>query len=143
LGDTGTIMYGSHGAGGVRIIPESKMQAYQQPEKALPRGLQHYRDWLDAIRSGTKAGSDFTTYGGPLTELAMLGVITIKFPGTKLLEELDRILGQHEGKRLAESPNALGCVPIEATREGVLAVAESELVEAVLEDQPISALSWP
>jgi hypothetical protein len=77
-------MYGSHGAGGVRIIPEAKMRAYQQPEKTLPRGLQHYRDWLDAIRSGTKAGSDFATYGGPLTELAMLGVIAIKLPGAKL-----------------------------------------------------------
>jgi predicted dehydrogenase len=80
LGDGGTIMYGSHGAGGVRIIPEEKMKAYQQPEKTLPRGLEHHRDWLDAIRGGTKAGS-----GGPLTELAMLGVIAIKFLGTKLL----------------------------------------------------------
>ncbi len=84
LGDRGTIMYGSHGAGGVRIIPEEKMRAYQQPEKSLPRGLEHHRDWIDAIRNGTKAGSDFADYGGPLTELAMLGVIAIKLPGTKL-----------------------------------------------------------
>ena len=84
LGDQDTIMYGSHGAGGVRIIPEEKMRAYQQPEKTLPRGLEHHRDWIDAIRNGTKAGSDFATYGGPLTELAMLGVIAIKLPGTRL-----------------------------------------------------------
>jgi predicted dehydrogenase len=84
LGDEGTIMYGSHGAGGVRIIPEAKMQAYEQPEKTLPRGKDHHRDWLEAIRSGGKAGSDFTSYGGPLTEIAMLGVIAIKLPGTKL-----------------------------------------------------------
>jgi len=84
LGEAGTIMYGSHGAGGVRIIPEAKMKIYQRPEKKLPRGLEHHRDWLDAIRGGRKAGSDFTAYGGPLTELAMLGVIAIKLPGTKL-----------------------------------------------------------
>jgi predicted dehydrogenase len=84
LGDEGTIMYGSHGAGGVRIIPEAKMQTYEQPEKTLPRGKEHHRDWLEAIRGGTKAGSDFTSYGGPLTEIAMLGVIAIKLPGTKL-----------------------------------------------------------
>jgi len=84
LGDAGTIMYGSHGAGGVRIIPEAKMKIYQRPEKKLPRGLEHHRDWLDAIRGGRKAGSDFTAYGGPLTELAMLGVIAIKLAGTKL-----------------------------------------------------------
>ena len=70
-------------------------------------------------------------------------VAAIQSAATFALEELDRILGQHEGKRLAESPNALGCLPIEATREGVLAVAESELVEAVLEDQPISPLKRP
>lgn len=83
LGDKGTIMYGSHGAGGVRIIPEAKMKAYQRPEETIARVKNHYQDWLSAIRNGTKAGSDFS-YGGPLTEIAMLGVIAIRLPGTKL-----------------------------------------------------------
>jgi predicted dehydrogenase len=82
-GDKGVIMYGSHGAGGVRIIPEAAMKAYQQPEKKIPRVKEHHDDWLRAIREGRKAGSDFS-YGGPLTELAMLGVIALKMPGTKL-----------------------------------------------------------
>ena len=77
-------MYGSHGAGGVRIIPEAKMKAYKLPEKKIPRVRGHHQDWLDSIRKGTKAGSDFTSYGGPLTELAMLGVIAIRLFGTKL-----------------------------------------------------------
>ena len=84
LGDKGTIMYGSHGAGGVRIIPEAKMREYQQPEKTIPRVREHHWDWLQAIHNGTKAGSDFAAYGGPLTEIAMLGVIGIKLPGVKL-----------------------------------------------------------
>jgi len=83
LGDKGTITYGSHGAGGVRIIPEAKMRQYQPPEKTLPRVRGHHQDWLDAIRNGGKAGSDFA-YGGPLTEIAMLGVVAIKLPGQKL-----------------------------------------------------------
>ena len=83
LGDKGTIMYGSHGAGGVRILPQSKMDAYKRPAKTIPRAKEHHQDWLQAIRNGTKAGSDFS-YGGPLTELAMLGVIAIKMAGTKL-----------------------------------------------------------
>ncbi len=82
-GDKGTIVYGSHGAGGVRLIPHARMDAFQKPPRKLPRGLEHHRDWLDAIRSGKKAGSDFS-YGGPLTEIAMLGVIAIKHPGQKL-----------------------------------------------------------
>ncbi|MCY2992436.1 MAG: Gfo/Idh/MocA family oxidoreductase [Planctomycetota bacterium] len=83
LGDKGAIMYGSHGANPVRIIPEAKMQDYKQPEKTIPRTRGHHNDWLEAIRNGTKAGSDFS-YGGPLTEVALLGVIAIKLPGTKL-----------------------------------------------------------
>jgi len=82
-GDKGTIMYGSHGAGGVRIIPETAMKAYKLPEKKIPRAKEHHADWLQAIRAGGKAGSDFS-YGGPLTEIAMLGVIALKMPGTKL-----------------------------------------------------------
>jgi predicted dehydrogenase len=83
IGDKGTIVYGSHGAGQVRLIPQAKMDAYQKPAKSIPRAKEHHLDWLDAIRTGGKAGSDFS-YGGPLTELAMLGVIAIKVAGTKL-----------------------------------------------------------
>ena len=82
-GDKGVIMYGSHGAGGVRIIPETAMKAYKLPEKTIPRVKEHHDDWIRAIREGRKAGSDFS-YGGPLTEIAMLGVIALKMPGTKL-----------------------------------------------------------
>ncbi len=83
LGDKGTIMYGSHGADGVRIIPEVKMQAYKRPAKSLPRVKEHHLDWLNAIRTGGKAGSDFT-YGAALTEIGMLGVIAGRLAGTKL-----------------------------------------------------------
>jgi predicted dehydrogenase len=82
-GDKGVIMYGSHGAGGVRIIPEKAMKAYEAPKRKIPRVRGHHRDWLRAIREGRKAGSDFS-YGGPLTEIAMLGVVALKMPGTKL-----------------------------------------------------------
>ena len=70
-------------------------------------------------------------------------VAAIQSAAASALEELDRILGQHDGKRLAESPDALGSIPIEATADGVRAVAESPLVEAVLEDQAISPLKRP
>jgi hypothetical protein len=59
------------------------MDAYRRPAKTIPRVREHHWDWLQAIKNGRKAGSDFS-YGGPLTELAMLGVIAIKVAGTKL-----------------------------------------------------------
>ncbi len=83
IGDEGGIMHGSHGAGGVRIFPEAKMQAYEKPEPSIPRVPGHHQDWLLAIREGRQAGSNFD-YGGPLTELGLLGAIAIKFPGQKL-----------------------------------------------------------
>jgi len=84
-GEKGAIMYGSHGAGGVRIIPESAMKEYRQPKRSIKRVPQggHEQDWARAIKSGGQAGSDFL-YGGPLTEIALLGVIAIKLMGTKL-----------------------------------------------------------
>jgi hypothetical protein len=83
-GDKGVISYGSHGAGEVRIIPEAKMKEYKRPGakvERVPGG--HYQDWLRAIRANKPAGSNFD-YGGPLTEIAQLGVIATKLPGQKL-----------------------------------------------------------
>jgi len=91
LGDKAGITYGSHGAGGVRIFPEGAMRAYQAklktepPRKKLPpppRG--HHWDWINAMRTGKPAGSDFSLYGGPLTQLAVLGVIGIRCMGQEL-----------------------------------------------------------
>jgi len=91
LGDKGTIMYGSHGADSVRIIPEAKMKAYKLPPKSIPRSKEHHHDWLNAIHTGGKAGSDFS-YGGPLSEIGMLGVIAGKLAGTKLEWDSDKMV---------------------------------------------------
>jgi predicted dehydrogenase len=84
-GEKGTIMYGSHGAGGVRLIPEARMLEFtQRPAATIPRVAGgHHQDWVDAIRNGRKAGSDFS-YGGPLTEIALLGIIAVKRAGQTL-----------------------------------------------------------
>jgi predicted dehydrogenase len=84
-GDKGVIMYGSHGATGVRIIPQSAMAAYTKPPQTIPRAPlnDHYRDFIEAVRDGRKAGSDFS-YGGPLTEIALVGAIAQLFPGQEL-----------------------------------------------------------
>jgi hypothetical protein len=83
IGDKGKMVYGSHGASHVRLIPQAKMDAYKKPDKTIPRVREHHWDWLQAIRNGKKSGSDFS-YGGPLTEVALLGVIAIKLAGKKL-----------------------------------------------------------
>ncbi|MCG8507751.1 MAG: hypothetical protein MI741_00855, partial [Rhodospirillales bacterium] len=54
-------------------------------EPTIRRVRGHHRDWLDSIRVGEKAGSDFAAYGGLLTQLGLLGAIAIRFPTQKLL----------------------------------------------------------
>jgi predicted dehydrogenase len=83
LGDKGGIMHQSHGAGGAKLFPEEKFEDYKQPPQKLPRVEGHHQDWLAAIRNGTRAGSDWS-YGGPLTEIGLLGVIALRFPGQGL-----------------------------------------------------------
>lgn len=110
-GDKGAITYGSHGAGGVRIIPEKAMKAFKQPAPSIPRvpGGGHEQDWARAIKSGGKAGSDFT-YGGPLTEIALLGVIALKMPGVKLEWDAQqmRITNVPEANALVSPPLRAG-----------------------------------
>jgi predicted dehydrogenase len=84
IGTSGKIMYGSHGAGGCRIIPEARMKEYRPPEKKIPRVKDgHYRDWLNAIREGRPASSPFD-YGARLSEIGLLGAIAVRFPGVTL-----------------------------------------------------------
>lgn len=86
FGDQGMIMHGSHGGGGCRLLPEKLMDQYSgknAPAEKLPRVKNHAWDWIEAIRTGRQAGSNFG-YGGPLTQAALLGAIAIRFPGQTL-----------------------------------------------------------
>jgi predicted dehydrogenase len=91
-GDKGVIMHGSHGAGGVRLIPDARMREYKRPDRTIARvpGQDHHRDWLTAIFANRQAGSPFA-YGGPLTEIALLGVIAIHFPGQELVWDAEKM----------------------------------------------------
>jgi hypothetical protein len=83
-GDKGAIMCGVYG-NSPRLIPETAMQAYQRPEKTLPRIKgSHEGNWINAIKNGEKASADFS-YSGPLTELALLGNLAKRFPNQPLL----------------------------------------------------------
>lgn len=55
----------------------------------------------------------------------------------RALTAIDGILEEHDGRRLARRPNALGSMPVETTAAGIKALASSRWVQAILEDQPI------
>jgi hypothetical protein len=73
-GERGTLLCGLYGES-PQLIPSAKMKAYQKPKESIPRVQgTHEQDWIDAIKQGRKACSDFS-YAGPLTEFALLGNI--------------------------------------------------------------------
>jgi len=99
IGDKGKLVYGSHGARDWSIYPKSKMKAYMGDRKRLDRAgvrapgignVNHHRDWLRACKGWEPAGSNFD-YGGPLTELAMLGNISTLMVGTELQWDAERM----------------------------------------------------
>ena len=86
FGDKGMIVHGSHGGSNCHLLPDSLMEQFSgknAPAEKIQRVKGHAWDWIDAIRTGRPAGSDFG-YGGPLTQVALLGLIAIRFPGQTL-----------------------------------------------------------
>lgn len=57
------------------------------------------------------------------------------------LSEIDEILQHYDGRRLKDKVDVLGSIPVEAVPAGIRALAASEHVKAILEDQEISLLS--
>jgi hypothetical protein len=56
----------------------------------------------------------------------------------RALGDIDGILECFGGQRLAEQPDVLGSIPVEITAAGVNALAASEWVKLIVEDQSIS-----
>ena len=55
------------------------MEGYDlPPEPFIRRSTGHKKEWLEAIRGGPPPGSNFATYGGPLTEVVLLGNVAIR-----------------------------------------------------------------
>jgi predicted dehydrogenase len=72
-GDEGMLFCG--GAGGApRVLGRPD---YSGPPPSIPRVTSHSREWLDAIRGNGTTSSNFV-YGAQLTELALLGALSLR-----------------------------------------------------------------
>src|SRR5690606_11066789 len=90
LPSRGTLFMGEKGIilnrGGERrpeIFPESLRQSYTPPKPSLTRSNGHYRDWVDAGKGWPEASSNFS-YGADLTEITLLGVLSLRLGGKKI-----------------------------------------------------------
>jgi predicted dehydrogenase len=84
VGTKGKLMAGVYGES-PRLIPESRMQAYEQPKRTLPRVKSHYDEFIGACkrRDPAAVGAPFG-YSALLTEVILLGNVAKRFPGAHL-----------------------------------------------------------
>lgn len=86
IGTKGILFDDYDGQNPPTLLPTAKMADFKAPEKTLPRSKGgHFAEFIDAIKGGPKAGSDFVTKACGLTELALLGYLAARVgPGKKL-----------------------------------------------------------
>ena len=76
VGSRGVMVCG--GAGGQpTIFPLDLRESVETPPPSLPRSAGHHRDWIDAIKGGPPASSEFQ-YGAKLTEITLLGLVALR-----------------------------------------------------------------
>ena len=86
LPSNGTLFVGEKGVlvtphgGGPMLLPRQQYADYQKPK--LPP-INHYGQWIDAVRGRGETTSSFA-YAGPLTETVLMGVVASRVPGETL-----------------------------------------------------------
>jgi predicted dehydrogenase len=59
------------------ILPRSLRETYKPPTPYIPSSPGHFNEWILACKGGDPAGSNFD-WGGPLTEIVLLGTIALR-----------------------------------------------------------------
>lgn len=73
VGDEGKILAG-FSSGSPRLIPESRMTAYQLPPKTLPRPIDEFEQWIRACKGGAPSDARYEVIR-PINETICLGTI--------------------------------------------------------------------
>ncbi|MBA4147209.1 MAG: Gfo/Idh/MocA family oxidoreductase [Verrucomicrobia bacterium] len=93
LPEQGSIFIGTKGVmllphvGRPQLLPVANYQGYEYPE--LPP-LNHWKQYLEAIRGNDKASANFD-YAGALTETVLLGGVATRFPNQTLVWNLEKL----------------------------------------------------
>jgi predicted dehydrogenase len=105
VGDKGKILVEGWGGEKPRLIPETRMQAYKQPPKTLPRSIGHHKEWIEACKGKGATRSNFA-FAGPLTEAVLLGSISVRLEGKKLHWDAEnlKVTNSDEATKLLHYP---------------------------------------
>jgi predicted dehydrogenase len=81
VGDRGIMVTG--GSPVPKVFPDDLYASSSNPATTLAPTNGHHRDWVDAIKGGPAASSNFE-YGAHLTEITLLGVLSLRLGGQKI-----------------------------------------------------------
>jgi predicted dehydrogenase len=82
IGSKGKMLHSSHG-GMPELLPEGLVVDAKKVPKTMARSIGHYEEWMAACKGGPRPVSNFD-YAGPMTEIALLGVLALRAPGQRL-----------------------------------------------------------
>lgn len=88
IGEKGMMLYEGSGKA-PRLFPEELNASFHLKETTLAPSNGHHRDWIDAIKGGTAASSHFE-YGARLTEITLLGVLSLRM-GKKIFWDAENM----------------------------------------------------
>jgi predicted dehydrogenase len=80
--------------------PKAKFAGFVPPAPSIPDSIGHYAEWFAAMRGEGRASCDFA-YAGPLSECVLLGNVSYRLGGKRLLWQPDRL-------RAVNAPEAEG-----------------------------------
>ena len=80
VGEKGIILNNGGGSSLPLIFPEELRNSFTPPPQSIPRSKGHHREWIDAIKGGPEAMSNFN-YAARLTEIVLLGVLSLRLGG--------------------------------------------------------------
>jgi hypothetical protein len=107
----------------------SQLDTSQSTDSASPNS---------ANRANSAAHSSSTHLGRQSRSERRARIQAVRNSSGQSLDSISRILQRFSGCLLATRPDALGAIPVEITVAGVKALATSEAVKAILEDQTVA-----
>jgi predicted dehydrogenase len=85
IGSKGKLLHDTYGAN-PRLLPKSLQDSVAKPKQTLPRieNEAHEMNWVDAAKGKTQTSCPFQ-YGAKLTEVMLLGVVSLRSGSKKIL----------------------------------------------------------
>lgn len=84
VGDKGKLLT-DYSGGKHRFLPESKFTGISAPARTLPRTTGHYREWIEAAKTGKPTSCNFDL-GARMTRVALLGTLAARRAGYLIWE---------------------------------------------------------